>query len=139
MNLLKPNPAPLTLLPVELLELVPLGTDDNRLGILARLEGRLADGEVRLDRLGRDRSVVGKIEPDLRLGDLRVVDGDSGLLAQKVVGNGDGRGFTRVSGVLLEGPSEDGNLLTGDGVEEGVDDLSGESVLLVLVLRSAWF
>ena len=124
-------------MPVELLELVPFGTDDNRLGILARLEGRLADGEVRLDRLGRDRSVVSEIEPDLRLGNLRVVDGDSSLLAQEVVGNGDGRGFTRVSSVLLEGPSEDGNLLTGDGVEEGVDDLSGESVLLVLVLRSA--
>ena len=124
-------------MPVELLELVPLGADDNRLGILARLEGRLADGEVRLDRLGRDRSVVREIEPDLRLGNLRVVDGDSGLFTQKVVGDRDGRGFTRVSSVLLEGPSEDGNLLTGDGVEEGVDDLSGESVLLVLVLRSA--
>jgi hypothetical protein len=83
--------------------------------------------------LSGDRSVVGKVEPDLLLGDLRVVDGDSGLLREEVVGDGDGGGLSGVSSVLLEGPSEDGNLLSGDSVEQGVDDLSGESVLLVLV------
>ena len=108
----------LTLLPVERLELVPLGADDDSLGILARFQSRLADVEVRLDGLGGDRSVVGEVEPDLRLGDLRVVDGDSGLFTQKVVGDRDGRGFTRVSSVLLEGPSEDGNLLTSDAASQ---------------------
>lgn len=38
-----------TLLPVELLELVPLGADDNSLGVLAGLLDRLADGHVGLD------------------------------------------------------------------------------------------
>jgi hypothetical protein len=39
----------LTLLPVKSLELVPLGADDNGLGVLACLEGRLVDPDVLLD------------------------------------------------------------------------------------------
>lgn len=101
-------------MPVECLELVPLGANNNGLGILAGLQSRLADIEVGLDRLGGNRSVVSQVEPDLRFGDLWVVNGDSGLLAQEVVGNGDGWGFTRVSSVLLESPSKDSNLLAGD-------------------------
>jgi hypothetical protein len=58
-----------------------------------------------------------------------------------------------ISSVLLESPTEHGDLLTGDAVlsadalhdaqmgglrvEEGLDDLSRESVFLVLVLISA--
>ena len=40
---------PLTLLPVEFLELVPLGADHNGFGIYARLLGSLADSEVGFD------------------------------------------------------------------------------------------
>lgn len=40
---------PLTLLPIEVLELVPLGVHDDGLGVGASLLGRLADGHVRLD------------------------------------------------------------------------------------------
>ena len=39
-------------------------------------------------------SSLGQVEPDLRLGDLWVVDVDSSLFGQKVVGDGDGGGFT---------------------------------------------
>lgn len=39
-------------------------------------------------------SSLGQVEPDLRLGDLWVVDVDPGLFRQKVVGDGDGGGFT---------------------------------------------
>ena len=34
---------------------------------------------------------------------------------------------------LFLGNTEDGNLLVGDGVEKGVDNLRGEGLLLVLV------
>lgn len=40
------------------------------------------------------RDSLGQVEPDLGLSDLRVVDVDSCLFRQEVVGNGDGRGFT---------------------------------------------
>jgi len=64
---------------------------------------------VRLDGLGWDRSVasssataactkrmdlLGQVKPDLGLSDLRVVDVDSCLLRQEVVGNGDGGGLS---------------------------------------------
>lgn len=129
-----------------------------------------------LDGLRGDRSVadwlanavraassdlLGQIEPDLGFSDLGVVDVDSCLLGQEVVGNGDCGGFTgwlldlfpvsklTVSSVLLESPTKHGDLLTGNAVdqrtleasmvnlrvEEGLDDLSRESVLLVLVLN----
>lgn len=39
-----------------------------------------------------------------------------------------------VTSVLLEGPTKNGNLLAGNGVEEGVNNLSGESALLVFIL-----
>jgi hypothetical protein len=41
-----------------------------------------------------ESSLLSEIEPDLGLGDLGVVDVDSSLLGQEVVGNGDGGGFT---------------------------------------------
>lgn len=64
---------------------------------------------MRLDGLGWDRSVafssiiaactkkidlLGQVEPDLGLSDLRVVDVDSCLLRQEVVGNGDSGGLS---------------------------------------------
>jgi hypothetical protein len=42
----------------------------------------------------RETSLLGQIEPDLGLSDLRVVDVDSCLLRQEVVGNGDSWGFS---------------------------------------------
>lgn len=121
------------LLPVEGLELVPLGADDDRLGTGTCLDCVVDNPDVLLDGLGRDGSVVGEVEPHLLLGDLGVVEGDAGLLGEEVVGDRDGGGLAGVTGVLLEGPSEDGDLLASDGVEEGLDDLAREAVLLVLV------
>jgi hypothetical protein len=48
----------LTLLPVELLELVPLGADDDSLGILAGLLSAVADLDMGLQGLRGDRSVA---------------------------------------------------------------------------------
>ena len=58
-----------TFLPVELLELVPLGANDNRLGIGTCLFCRLTDSHVGLDRLRRDTSVattrhISQAQPD---------------------------------------------------------------------------
>lgn len=74
--------------------------------------------------------------------------GDSRAAGQAILPRRKTFGLT-VTGVLLERPSEECNLLAGDAaispqlaaksphsrVEEGVNDLSGETVLLVLVLR----
>jgi len=74
-------------------------------------------------------NILSQIEPDLGLSDLGVVDVDSCLLGQEVVGNGDCGGFTSwlsdlfpisrptISSVLLESPTKHGDLLTGDAVD----------------------
>lgn len=91
------------------------------------------------------------VKPDLRLCDLRVIDSDTSLLGQEVVGDADGRRLSgcsaiserldlvnshrlTVTSVLLEGPTKNRNLLSSDGVEEGVNNFSGESALLVFIL-----
>lgn len=45
----------------------------------------------------------------------------------------DGSRFSGISSVLLESESKNGNSLTGDRVEKSVNNLLGESILLVLV------
>lgn len=76
-----------------------------------------------------------QVQPNLRLGDLGVIDTNLSTLVQEVLANGGGGALPRVSGILLECETEDGNLLARDGVEEGGDDPLGETTLLVLVHR----
>lgn len=96
-------------------------------------------------------SRLGEVEPDLRLGDLGVVDGDFGVLGAEVLADGDRGRLASVSGVLktgcnqvsralkrrfgrahlLERETEDGDLLVGDRVEEGGNDTLGKATLLV--------
>ena len=103
------------------------------IGSLAGLQSARADGDGLLDGLGGLGTVVGQVEHDLRFLDLGVVHGDPSTLRQKVVDEVDGGRLSGVTSVGLEGESEDGDLLAGDGVEQGVDDLFGEPVLLVVV------
>lgn len=121
------------LLPVQSLKFVPFSSDDDSVGTQTSVQGRVGDLDVLLNRFGGDLSVVGQVKHDRRLGDFRVVDADVSSLGSEVVHQGDGGGFSGVSGVLLEGETEDGDSLAGDGVEHGVNNLLGESVFLVLV------
>jgi hypothetical protein len=100
---------------------------------LAGLQGALADGDGLLDGLGGLRTIVGQIEHDLRLLNLGVVHGNPSTLGQEMVDEVDSGRLSSVTGVGLEGEPEDGDLLAGDRVEQGVDDLFGEPVLLVVV------
>lgn len=144
-------------LPVQGDELFPLGNDDDgcacnndnnkvissgvydrrprglTIGSLASLQSARADGDGLLDGLGGLGTVVGQVEHDLRFLDLGVVHGNPSTLRQKVVDEVDGGRLSGVTSVSLEGESEDSDLLAGDGVEQGVDDLFGEPVLLVVV------
>ncbi len=74
-------------LPIESLELIPLCTNHNSLGILTSLNGRLGESDMRLDGFSRDISIVGQVEPHLSFGDFRVVDCDASLLGQEVIGD----------------------------------------------------
>lgn len=121
------------LLPVQSLEFVPFGGDNDSVGSQAGIQGGLGDLDVLLHGFSGDLSVVGQVEHDRRLSDFRVVNADVCSLSSEVVDQGDGSGFTGVSSVLLESETENGNSLTSDGVEHGVNDLLGESILLVLV------
>lgn len=96
-------------------------------------------------------SGLGEVEPDLRFGDLGVVDGDLGVLVAEVLDDGDGGALAGISSaavivssaskspergtdaLLLERESENSNLLARDGVEEGGDDALTEATLLVFV------
>lgn len=119
---------------VEGLELVPFSTDDDGIGALGSLVGRAADLDVVLDILtGIDNTRLREVHVDLLRLDLGVVDGDLGVLLDEVLDQGDGSRLTGVTSVLLEGEAEDGNLLVGNGVEEGGDNLADETLLLVLV------
>lgn len=64
---------------------------------------------------------------------LGVVHGKVGAFIEKVSADVGRGGFTGVSSVLLESKAKDGNLLAGDGVEHALDNLVGESPLLVLI------
>lgn len=112
--------------PVERLELVPLGRDDDGGSTLAGLEGRVGYGDLFLvcegntddasDLLIRERTnrrkltsidvgslPLGEVVPDLLLLDLRVVHANVGALGKEVVDQVDGGRLPGVSGVLLEG------------------------------------
>jgi hypothetical protein len=118
--------------PVHLLELVPLGRDDDGSSSLASLDGVLGDSDLLLVRNGVS-AALGEVHPHLVGLDLGVVNRYVGRLVEEVVDEGDGGGLSGVSSVLLEGETEDGDLLVGDGREEGLDDVARESLLLVLV------
>ena len=49
--------------------------------------------------------------PDLLCLDRGVVDGHIGALSEEVTNEGDGGGFTSITGVSLEGKAENGNVL----------------------------
>lgn len=112
--------------PVERLEFVPLGRDDDGGGTLAGLEGRLGDGDLLLvckgntddasdlvlwERTNRRKLTsvdvgslpLGKVVPDLLLLHLRVVHTNVGALGKEVVDQVDGGRLPGVSGVFLKG------------------------------------
>jgi hypothetical protein len=64
---------------------------------------------------------------------LILVDADLGLVAKKALAHVDGRGLPGVTGVLLEGEPEDGDLLAGHGVEHGRHHTVHKPALLVVV------
>jgi hypothetical protein len=70
---------------------------------------------------------------DLVLCHLGVVDADLGLVTEKALAHVNGRGLPGVTGVLLEGKPEDGDLLVGHGVEHGRHHAVHEPALLVVV------
>ena len=99
-------------LPVDLLELLPLGRDHDGLLLLARLECAVDNSHVLLDILKRRRwAGLLQVLPDLRLLDLGVVDGHIGALSEEVADERDGRGFTSIASVSLECKPKDGDVL----------------------------
>ena len=129
------------LLPVQGLELVPLGHDGDGMGTVSGSVGILHHRQLLLVGaiLGSEVGVVplelggGEILGDLLLGDLGVVDAALGAIIHEALADIDGGGLAGVTGVLLEGKSEDCELLAGDGVEHGRDHALDEAVLLVVV------
>ncbi|KAG6550263.1 hypothetical protein Mapa_008223 [Marchantia paleacea] len=77
--------------------------------------------------------VHGKISPDLVLCHLRVVDAQKSLVSKKSVAYIDSRSFSGVTSVFLECESENGDLLSGHGVEHGRHNAPDEASLLVVI------
>mmetsp|Transcript_24391 Transcript_24391/g.75200 ORF Transcript_24391/g.75200 Transcript_24391/m.75200 type:complete len:203 (-) Transcript_24391:960-1568(-) len=124
------------LLVVQRLELVPLRRDGD--GVRSRRRrvrvGRRDDEVVqpRLRLLGQVQRVL-ELHHHRLARDLGVVDVHARLLLDQVARDERGGRLARVAGVLLEREAEDGNLLAGDGVEHGLDDVEREARLLVVV------
>jgi hypothetical protein len=141
--------------PVDVTELCPFRCNDDGLTVLRSLERSLGDGDLFLDWGKKVRQIewvvakeqgmrtlvegnvwegLGEVEPDLRLFDLRVKDGDASALGKEIANEGDGRRFAGVSGVGFEGKAENGDVLT-KGDERGAIKGKGPT-LLVMVLKS---
>mmetsp|Transcript_17313 Transcript_17313/g.31981 ORF Transcript_17313/g.31981 Transcript_17313/m.31981 type:complete len:321 (-) Transcript_17313:629-1591(-) len=124
------------LLVVICLELVPFGHDTNRVSSVASLVGvRGSD-----DCLVQSRSVgvidaarVIHFNPHILPRYLRIVDMNLGVFLKEITNDKHGGSFSDVSSVLLEGVSQNRNLLSRDGVEHGRDDFLRESLLLKVV------
>lgn len=121
---------------VVVLELVPLGHDDDGMSIATGFDGVLDDGDHIVESgvgLGVDMAGVVELHEHGGLRDLGIVHDDSGLLVEEVLGDVGGSGLTGVTSVLLEGEAEHADLLAVDGIEHGVDDVLSEAALLVVV------
>ena len=115
------------LLEVEILELVPLGENGNGMGSITGFHGGLDDDEIGVGSGAED------LGADLLFPDLRIVDNDLGPFGEKVAADGDGGCLAGVVGVLLEGKSQNADVLAVDGVEEVADDAAAKACLLPVV------
>ena len=116
--------AVIDLLIVIVLELVPLGDDDDGVGAADGLVVCVADNEV---------VVLGEELLDLVMRDLGVIDVDLGALVEKEADDGNGARLACVSSVLLEGESHHGELLVSHRSVHRLEDAHRESLLLGLV------
>ena len=99
-------------LPVDLLELLPLGRNHDGLLLLARLECAVDNSHVLLDILKRRRwAGLLQVLPDLRLLDLGVVNCYVRAFRKEVTDEGDGSRLAGVAGIRLEGEAENGDVL----------------------------
>ncbi|KAG5461485.1 MAG: hypothetical protein BJ554DRAFT_6314 [Olpidium bornovanus] len=119
---------------VQLLELVPLGADNNGVSTLGSLVRVRSDVHLALDgALVRDDAGLGEVEDDLARLDLGIVDHNLSALLDERLADLDGGRLPGVPGVLLEGEAQHGDALGGDRREQAVDDAAHEAGLLVLV------
>jgi hypothetical protein len=141
--------------PVDVTELRPFRCNDDGLAVLGGRKRSLGDGDLFLD--WRRRCVkssspgkrkrglrtllegnvgesLGEVEPDLRLFDLRIKDGDVSALGKEITNEGDGRRFAGVSGVSFESKAENGDVLTKRD-EKGAIKGKGPTLLVIVLKR----
>lgn len=75
----------------------------------AKVVGKLGGKRTLLE--GNVRESLGKIEPDLRHFNLRIINGDVCTLGEEIANERDSGRFTGVACVGLECKAEDGNVL----------------------------
>mmetsp|Transcript_2861 Transcript_2861/g.5134 ORF Transcript_2861/g.5134 Transcript_2861/m.5134 type:complete len:362 (+) Transcript_2861:190-1275(+) len=109
---------------VVVLELVPLGDDDDGMGVLDGLLVRVGDGQV---------VVLGEEVDDLVVGHLGIIDVHLGTLVEEEADDRDSARLTRVSSVLLEGESQHSQLLVSHCAVHRLEDAHREPLLLELV------
>jgi len=116
------------------LELIPLGNQDNGISIVACFVCAAADGDVLLNLLaGVNNTGFTQVSEDLFMVDLGVIDSNTSMFLDEILDQSDSSSLTGITGVLLECKAEDSDLLVRDGVEQGRDDVANESLLLVFV------
>jgi hypothetical protein len=113
-------------------ELVELSSDDDGGTLLAGVVGIAVDGDV--VALGKGTEKLLDLRLDNQRVTARVKDSDlTRALLEESLDHLKSGSLTGIGGVLLEGKSEDGDLLANQGVVEALDDTVGEAVTGVLV------
>mmetsp|Transcript_71734 Transcript_71734/g.156139 ORF Transcript_71734/g.156139 Transcript_71734/m.156139 type:complete len:226 (+) Transcript_71734:432-1109(+) len=114
----------------QLLELVPLCQDHDRMCPVHGGRGRVLELQAALVHC---QVVVLELREGLLLLDLGVVDVDHGTVLHQHMANLQGRCFSHIASVFLEGEAQDCDFLVRHCVEEAGDDLGTEGGLLLLV------
>jgi hypothetical protein len=113
-------------------ELVELSSDDDGGTGVTGVVGVAVDGDV--VALGEGTKELLDLGLDNQRITARVEDGNlAGALLKESLDHLKSRGLTGIGGVLLEGKTENGNLLANKSVVEALDDTVGETVTGVLV------
>ena len=112
------------------LELIPLGEHNKRMSSINCFLRTVGENESALVNL---YVMVLELGQSIFFLHLWIVDGHDGAILQEHVAYGDRRSLSYISCILLEGESQNGDLLLGDCIEKGGYGFPSKGLLLVFI------
>mmetsp|Transcript_7715 Transcript_7715/g.11040 ORF Transcript_7715/g.11040 Transcript_7715/m.11040 type:complete len:224 (+) Transcript_7715:256-927(+) len=121
---------------VESLELIPLSQDTKSVCTVTCLVGAITSRDRFFESGGVifvDSTSVVHLCPHIFSADLGIINMNICLFIQQIANDKHGWSFPNITCILLECISKNSDLLSSDGVEHLCDNLSGKTILLVVV------